>query len=219
MRSQTTRRPCTLLDPESLRIAVSLRLGTKIYRSHQCCYGTLANEYVQHGLKCLTDGFSVGNDLSKRALLSNEIPSMLKPVDIVGGGNSSRVDGVTTTPWSCRRQLAWDTTCTRAYLWENIFMIFSNIVNIFSTCTDPQCTSNIKNSSEKADKAVQRNMSILSDIIDSWLSPLTVCGWSDEDKLFPKDLRRRMLVWRSKATMPPVFIGTIPPEAALNEVN
>lgn len=38
--------------------------------------------------------------------------------------NLSRVNGVTITPWSCGRQLAWDAACS----------------------SDPQSASNIKNS-------------------------------------------------------------------------
>jgi len=42
----------TLLDPESLRIAVSLRLGKQIYRSHLCRCGEISDEFGHHGLKC-----------------------------------------------------------------------------------------------------------------------------------------------------------------------
>lgn len=44
----------TLLDPESLRIAVSLRLVTRFYRAHTCRCGQLADadEFGRHGRKC-----------------------------------------------------------------------------------------------------------------------------------------------------------------------
>lgn len=55
----------TFLDSESLRIAVSLRLATKIYRCYPCRCGELADEY---DVEC---SLSAGkfNDLIKRDLL------------------------------------------------------------------------------------------------------------------------------------------------------
>ena len=40
-------------DDDSFRIAVSLRLGCKIYRAHTCRCGTLVNEMGIHGLSCV----------------------------------------------------------------------------------------------------------------------------------------------------------------------
>ena len=77
----------TLLDPETLRVAVSLRLVVKIYRCHRCRCGELADEFGYHGLKCRKSTgryshHSALNDLIKRALSTAENPSLLEPMDI-----------------------------------------------------------------------------------------------------------------------------------------
>lgn len=42
----------TLLDPEALRIAMVLRLDCKVYKSHTCIYGEVADELGYHGYLC-----------------------------------------------------------------------------------------------------------------------------------------------------------------------
>ena len=104
------------MDDETVRIAVGLRLGTRLCTPHQC---VLCGDHVDssgtHGLHCRR---SAGrhprhthlNDLIKRSLASIDVPSILEPPGICRS-DGKRVDGVSVTPWQSGRALAWDVTC------------------------------------------------------------------------------------------------------------
>ena len=99
-----------------MRIAVGLRLGTRLCTPHQCI---LCSDHVDssgtHGLHCRR---SAGhhprhthlNDLIKRSLASIDVPSILEQPHICRS-DGKRVDGVSVTPWQSGRALAWDVTC------------------------------------------------------------------------------------------------------------
>jgi hypothetical protein len=111
--------PCpslgTLLDRESLRIAVALRLGAPMCRPHKCRCGVEVDSLGHHGLSCR---FSAGrlprhsalNDTICRALLSAGVPSLREPVG-VSRDDGKRPDGLTMIPWHSGKCLAWDATC------------------------------------------------------------------------------------------------------------
>ena len=84
--------PCssfgTLLDNESLRIGVAIRLGLRVCSSHKCRCGALVDEFGLHPLSCrLSAGrfprHSALNDIIKRGLGAAGFPSQLEPVGLI----------------------------------------------------------------------------------------------------------------------------------------
>ena len=109
----------TLLDPESFRVAVALRVGARICEPHTCRCGRQMDARGLHALSCK---YSAGrhprhaalNDVMKRALVSAGVPSTLEPVGI-DRGDGKRPDGITVFPFSNGRCLCWDATCVDTY--------------------------------------------------------------------------------------------------------
>ena len=109
-----------LLDDNSLRIAVALRLGAPVSNRHQCVCSKSADPMGYHALSCR---FSAGrhsrhagvNAIVKRALNSAGVQSQLEPLGI-SRADGKRPDGVTINPWSKGKCLCWDATivCTMA---------------------------------------------------------------------------------------------------------
>ncbi|CAH1116451.1 unnamed protein product [Phaedon cochleariae] len=105
----------TLLDDESFRISVGLRLGCSICTTHKCRCGSTVNEKGVHGLSCK---FSAGrfprhstvNDLIRRALTTSDIPAILEPLGI-SRDDGKRPDGMSLIPWSHGKPSVWDFTC------------------------------------------------------------------------------------------------------------
>ena len=69
-----------LLDEESVRIAVALRLGATICEPHKCRCGRQVNSLGHHGLSCLKSAGRIPrhanlNDIIKRSLNAAGIPS------------------------------------------------------------------------------------------------------------------------------------------------
>ena len=105
-----------LLDNDSLRIAVALRLGATICLPHRCghCGDPVGSSGI-HGLSCL---YSQGrrsrhdaiNELVRRALVSASIPAVLEPPGL-DRENGKRPDGMTIGAWSHGKPLTWDVTC------------------------------------------------------------------------------------------------------------
>ena len=110
-----------LLDNESTRIAVALRLGATVCEPHRCRCGSLVDTLGHHGLSC--GKFSkIGrnprhhsiNDVMKRSLHSAGVPSWLEPVGL-DRGDGKRPDGLTFLPFTNRKNLIWDATCTDTF--------------------------------------------------------------------------------------------------------
>ena len=107
------------LDDASVQVAVALRLGVPIYRSHTCRCGQQIGELGHHGLSCR---FSEGrlprhanlNDVVKRALSAAGVPSWLEPVGL-DRGDGKRPDGVTIYPYARGMSLCWDSTCADTF--------------------------------------------------------------------------------------------------------
>ena len=94
----------TLLDNESLRIAISQRLGLPVCAPHKCRCGAIVDRYGLHPLSCrLSDGRlprdSALNDLIKRALSSAGSNAVLEPVGL-DRGDGKRPDGMSVFPFS-----------------------------------------------------------------------------------------------------------------------
>ena len=109
----------TLLDAESFRVAIALRVGAEICEPHVCRCGQRVDSRGLHGLSCR---YSAGrhprhaalNDVIRRALISAGIPSVLEPLG-VDRGDGKRPDGISVFPFTDGRCLCWDATCVDTY--------------------------------------------------------------------------------------------------------
>ena len=111
------------LNRQTLRIAVALRLGSKICRSHKChCINkdTKQPNTVDikglHGLSCASAGgkgriarHDRANDLIHRALASANYHCILEPTGLCR--DKKRPDGFSLYPYTEGKILAWDYTC------------------------------------------------------------------------------------------------------------
>ena len=115
----------TLLDSESFRIAVALRVGAEVCIQHTCKCGRAMDAKGLHGLSCR---YSAGrhprhtalNDVIRRALQSAAIPSVLEPVG-VDRGDGKRPDGISVFPFSKGKCLCWDATCVDTFAASHIY--------------------------------------------------------------------------------------------------
>ncbi|KAG7301774.1 hypothetical protein JYU34_014797 [Plutella xylostella] len=109
----------TLLDDDSLRIAVALRLGCDICEQHHCICGALVDSRGHHGLSCPKCAgrfprHHALNDLIKRAMVMANIPCVLEPPGL-SRTDGKRPDGLTLVPWERGRSLLWDVTCVSTF--------------------------------------------------------------------------------------------------------
>ncbi|XP_031330809.1 uncharacterized protein LOC116161558 [Photinus pyralis] len=105
-----------LLDNNTFRISISLRLGTNICVPHTCICGTQVDSSGIHGLSCSMSAgrhsrHSSLNEIIHRSLASAKYPAMLEPVGLRRDDNK-RPDGMTLVPWTKGQMLVWDATCT-----------------------------------------------------------------------------------------------------------
>lgn len=109
----------TLLDNDSLRIAVALRLGSKVCEAHRCVCGTILEENGHHGLSCnrcagrFPRHHSI-NEIVRRAMVSANVPCILEPPGL-SRTDGKRPDGLTLVPWQRGRCLLWDATCVSTF--------------------------------------------------------------------------------------------------------
>ena len=104
-----------LMDSQTVRTSVALRLGELICEPHPCRCGSQVDRLGHHGLSCR---YSAGrlprhanlNDVVKRGLAAAGIPSWLEPVGL-DRGDGRRPDGITVFPYSQGKCLIWDATC------------------------------------------------------------------------------------------------------------
>ncbi|XP_047996387.1 uncharacterized protein LOC125234221 [Leguminivora glycinivorella] len=114
----------TLLDNDSLRIAVALRLGSKVCNVHRCICGASVEENGHHGLSCLRCAgrfprhHSI-NEIIRRAMLSVSVPCLLEPPGL-SRTDGKRPDGLTLVPWQRGRCLIWDATCVSTFAASHI---------------------------------------------------------------------------------------------------
>ena len=109
----------TLLDSESFRVAIALRVGAEVCLPHSCRCGGRMDGRGLHGLSCRYSAgrhprHSAMNDVVKRALLKAGLPSVLEPPGL-DRGDGSRPDGITVFPFSRGRSLVWDCTCVDTF--------------------------------------------------------------------------------------------------------
>lgn len=109
----------TLLDADSLRVAVALRLGCDVCEPHICICGTMVGADGHHALSCRRctgrhPRHHALNDILQRALTSAGIPSVLEPPGL-SRTDGKRPDGLTLVPWEKGRCLVWDATCVSTF--------------------------------------------------------------------------------------------------------
>jgi hypothetical protein len=105
----------TLLDCNTLRLAVGLRLGAEIVSPHRCPCGILVGSLGHHGLSCAKSAGRLSrhaclNDIIRRAFVSANVPAVLEPPGLARD-DGKRPDGMTLVPWKMGRPLIWDATC------------------------------------------------------------------------------------------------------------
>ena len=106
------------LDPITLKISCSLRLGGPLWHEYQCVCGVMVKPYGQHGLSCR---YQMGwgsrhdqiNNLLMRALVKAKIPAVNEPSNL-SRKDGKRPDGLTLTTWKSGKCLIWDTTVVDA---------------------------------------------------------------------------------------------------------
>lgn len=103
-----------LLDNDSTRIAVALRLGNKVCEPHQCICGEMVGSNGYHALTCnKTRGKYVQhydiNNIFSMAFNSAGFPTDLEPYGL-SRRDGKRPDGLTCYPWIRGRSLIWDVT-------------------------------------------------------------------------------------------------------------
>ncbi len=106
----------TLLDNNSFRISMALRLGCDICIPHKCVCGEMVSEKGHHGLSCKRSAGRQSrhynlNDTIRRALVSAKVPAILEPTGMCRE-DGRRPDGMTLIPWRSGRCLVWDSTCS-----------------------------------------------------------------------------------------------------------
>ncbi|XP_073955687.1 uncharacterized protein [Choristoneura fumiferana] len=109
----------TLLDGDSLRVSVALRLGCDVCQPHLCICGTMVGADGHHALSCRRCAgrhprHHALNDIVQRALRSAGVPSVLEPPGL-SRTDGKRPDGLTLVPWEGGRCLVWDATCVSTF--------------------------------------------------------------------------------------------------------
>jgi hypothetical protein len=120
--------PCeglgTKVDNATTRIAIALRLGSKIVVPHTCRCSRGVDEWGRHGLSCEKSAgrqsrHSQINDIFSRALTSASIPNIREVVGLASNDNK-RPDGMTLIPYSTGRPLVWDATVSDLFAASNV---------------------------------------------------------------------------------------------------
>lgn len=104
------------MDDEAIRVAVGLRLGTRLCEPHTCVCGVKVDALGTHGLSCKRGSGRIGrhkllNDILLRALNKANIPSIKEPTGLVRS-DGKRPDGVSQIPWAEGKCVTWDVTVT-----------------------------------------------------------------------------------------------------------
>ncbi|XP_047996131.1 uncharacterized protein LOC125233995 [Leguminivora glycinivorella] len=171
----------TLLDNDSLRIAVALRLGCKVCEAHRCVCGVMVEEDGHHGLSCLkcAGRFSrhhAINDAIRRALVSANVPCVLEPPGLCRT-DGKRPDGLTLVPWQKGRCLLWDATCVSTFAPSHLNLTVRSAGS----------------AAEYAAKMKHAKYSALEPMYDFVPVAVETAGpWALEAKEFIRDLGRRL---------------------------
>ena len=102
------------MSNETIRVAIGIRLGTRLCEPHTCPCGTFVDARGLHGLSCRRSAgrhtrHSQLNDIIWRSLCRAKIPASKEPLGLTRS-DGKRPDGVTLIPWSHGKCLTWDVT-------------------------------------------------------------------------------------------------------------
>jgi len=142
-----------LMDNNTFRISVALRLGCDLCRAHKCFWcDEDVDESGTHGLSCVKSrGRGIRhkdtNKTVSNGLSSADIPNTLEPVGL-HLEDCKRVDGITQIPFKEGRLLTWDVT-------------------VSDTLAPSYLTHSSKVSGIVAKKAAQRKISKYKEIVDN----------------------------------------------------
>ena len=114
----------TLLENNTFRIIVGLRLGLDICVPRTCVCGSRVNSKGRHGLKCKKSAgrwsrHAELNNIIKKALATVDIPTRLEPPGLFRD-DGKKVDGITLIPWQKGQTLVWNATCTDTFAPSNL---------------------------------------------------------------------------------------------------
>jgi hypothetical protein len=171
----------TMLDNDSFRISVALRLGAVICESHVCICGQEVSVNGLHGLSCSKSAgrlsrHSMANDILLRALVSAEVPSVREPPGL-SRDDGRHPDGLTLVPWSRGKALIWDFTCSDSYA--------ASYVN--------HCSSNPGYAAKLAETRKKRHYEDLAERYHFVPVALETTGvWGEEGLAFVKEIGRRI---------------------------
>lgn len=105
----------TLLDNNTFRISVALRIGAQMCHQYECLCGETVDIYGTHALKCKKSAGRYArhremNNIIHRTMSSANIPSTLEPKGLFRD-DGKKLDGMTLAPWEKGACLVWDATC------------------------------------------------------------------------------------------------------------
>ncbi|CAG9135060.1 unnamed protein product [Plutella xylostella] len=171
----------TLMDDDSLRVAVALRLGCNVCHPHRCVCGAQVDARGRHGLHCVRSAGRLSrhcsiNDIVKRALIAANIPSVLEPQGL-STTDGKRPDGLTMIPWERGRCLVWDATCVCTFAPSHVA----------STSLTPGAAAE-----EAARLKCQKYGPLLGSYIFAPLALETTGVWGLQGKAFVKEIGRRL---------------------------
>ena len=117
-----------LLDDETLRIAVGVRLGSALCLPYTCICGASIDEKGLHSFACKKNSgryirHSILNDVIWRSLSRAKIHALKEPAGLSvqcgrrdGAGFSlKRPDGASITPWRRGKSVSWDVTVANTF--------------------------------------------------------------------------------------------------------
>ena len=120
--------PCprmgTHLSPDTLKVAIALRVGAQVCYPLICACGSPIDAGGLHALACFRNPgciprHSALNDVIQRALRSAGIPSILEPAGLARE-DGRRPDGITTLSFRRGKCLVWDATCADTFCHTNL---------------------------------------------------------------------------------------------------
>ena len=134
----------TLLDNDSLRTGIALRLALQLCQQHKCHCGQVVDKYGLHPLSCRLSARRIPrhtaiNDIVRRALDTAGIPSLLEPVGL-DRGDGKRPDGITVFPFQNGRSMIWDATPSDTFSADNVTLSPSRPVTIAIRAEDRKKT-------------------------------------------------------------------------------
>lgn len=173
----------TLLDDNSFKISVALRIGSKICHPHKCRCGDTVDEFGTHGLKCRYSAgrhvrHRVFNDIIKRGVTSAKIPATLEPIGLFRD-DGKRPDGMSLIAWSKGRCLVWDATC--------IDTLAPSYINTSKKKSGGAAEIQAKKKRNKYKSIIDKNYEFIAFAVE------TMGPWSEEAINFANKLGERLI--------------------------